>query len=102
MFERVRVHFIGTEKSPNDPIGQNVLPPAARLGFSGISEHPQRVPYADVLSHLARLNETMLSLCVVPAILWSSGFGKGGRAPARVSVKCGAGAFHIAQQILIN
>jgi hypothetical protein len=50
---RLRVHFIGTGKSPNDRHGHNVLPIAFRLGISDIvSEHPSRMPYLDVLVHL--------------------------------------------------
>jgi hypothetical protein len=52
---RLRVHFIGTGKSPNDVNGHNVLPIASRLGISGlVSEHPHRMAYLDVLVHLTR------------------------------------------------
>jgi hypothetical protein len=52
---RLRVHFIGTGKSPNDPNGYNVLPIASRLGISDlISEHPHRMAYLNVLVHLRR------------------------------------------------
>jgi hypothetical protein len=50
---RLRVHFIGTGKSPNDPNGYNVLPAASRFGVADmISEHPHRMAYLDVLVHL--------------------------------------------------
>jgi hypothetical protein len=52
---RLRVHFIGTGKSPNDPNGYNVVPIASRLGVSDlVSEHPHRMAYLDVLVHLTR------------------------------------------------
>jgi hypothetical protein len=61
VFERLRVHFIGTGKSPNDPVGYNILPRAASLDLAGtISEHPQRVPYADVLRYLARASAILI------------------------------------------
>jgi hypothetical protein len=52
---RLRVHFIGTGKAPNDPNGHNVLPIASRVGISElITEHPHRMAYLDVLVHLTR------------------------------------------------
>jgi hypothetical protein len=52
---RLRVHFIGTGKSPNDTNGHNVLPMASRFGISTlVSEHPHRMAYLDVLVHLTR------------------------------------------------
>jgi hypothetical protein len=52
---RLRIHFIGTGKSPNDLNGHNVLPIASRLGLSDlVSEHPHRMAYLDVLVHLTR------------------------------------------------
>ncbi|SFV32710.1 hypothetical protein [Hyphomicrobium facile] len=50
---RLRVHFIGTGKSPNDPNGHAVLPVASRLGLGDVvTEHPHRMAYLDVLVHL--------------------------------------------------
>jgi hypothetical protein len=61
VFERMRVHFIGTGKSPNDAFGHNILPRAASLGLAGtISEHPQRVPYADVLRYLTKASAILI------------------------------------------
>lgn len=53
-FASVRFHFIGTGKSPNDPHGHNIKPLAERYGLWGtiVNEHPARIPYLDVLSHL--------------------------------------------------
>jgi hypothetical protein len=59
--QRLRLHFIGTGKSPSDPRGHNVLPVARRLGLSTIvTEHPHRMPYLDVLAHLARADGALI------------------------------------------
>ncbi len=51
----VRFHFIGTGRSPNDPLGHNVLPVAERHGVQNVvTEHPHRMNYIDVLAHLGR------------------------------------------------
>jgi glycosyltransferase involved in cell wall biosynthesis len=50
---RLRLYFVGTGKSPNDPTGFNVLPVAERMGLEQlVHEHPQRMRYLDVLNHL--------------------------------------------------
>ncbi|HUF49050.1 MAG TPA: hypothetical protein VMM93_14635 [Vicinamibacterales bacterium] len=50
---RLRMHFVGTGKSPTDPHGHNVLPYVERFGLGQVVfEHPARVPYVDVLNHL--------------------------------------------------
>ena len=50
---RLRLHFIGTGRSPSDPNGSQVLPDAQeRNGAQYVSEHPHRMGYLDVLSHL--------------------------------------------------
>ena len=53
-FEGVRFHFIGTGQSPNNPTPQ-IQPLAERYGIYGdvVREHPRRIPYLDVLAHLA-------------------------------------------------
>ncbi len=53
-FADVEFHFIGTGKHPNDPQGFNIKPHAERFGLWGrvVFEHPQRIPYLDVLVHL--------------------------------------------------
>ena len=49
----IRVHFIGTGKSPNDATGYNVSLLAEEIGVSDlISEHPHRMAYLDVLVQL--------------------------------------------------
>lgn len=54
LFQGVKIHFIGSGKSPNDPDGYNVRPVAERFGLWGsvVTEHPARIPYLDVLTHL--------------------------------------------------
>jgi hypothetical protein len=53
LMEGLRVHFVGTGKSPNDANGYNVLPYVRRLGLeSWVDETPHRIGYMDVLNHL--------------------------------------------------
>jgi len=53
-FRNVEFYFIGTGKSPNDPDGFNIKPIAEKYGLwqTIVFEHPQRIPYLDVLIHL--------------------------------------------------
>ena len=52
---RLRVHFVGTGSSPDDPHGHRVLPIAEAAGVADmISEHPHRIGYVDTLSHLVK------------------------------------------------
>jgi hypothetical protein len=61
IFSRLRLHFVGTGKSPNNPAGYNVLPRAAKLGLDGtVAEHPQRVPYTDILFHLTKASGILI------------------------------------------
>ena len=58
---RLRLHFIGTGKSPDDRHGYNVRPLAERAGVSSIvSEHPARIPYIDVLRHLTAASAILI------------------------------------------
>jgi hypothetical protein len=54
VFKDVEFHFIGTGKTPNDPIGYNIKPYAEKyyLWQKQIFEYPRRIPYLDVLIHL--------------------------------------------------
>jgi hypothetical protein len=54
VFRGVRIHFVGTGKSPNDRDGYNIRPVAEKYGLWGsvVTEHPARIPYLDVLTHL--------------------------------------------------
>mgnify|MGYP000580512202 FL=1 len=55
VFENIEIHFIGSGKSPNDENGFNVKPYAEKYGLweNQIFEYPKRIPYLDVLVHLA-------------------------------------------------
>jgi len=58
---RLHLHFIGSGKSPGDPSGHNVLPMAKRLSIADVvTEHPQRMAYLDVLTHLARADGILI------------------------------------------
>jgi hypothetical protein len=61
VFSRLRIHFVGTGRSPNDSAGYNILPRAERLGLNGIvTEWPARVPYTDILFHLTRASAILI------------------------------------------
>lgn len=50
---RLRVHFVGTGSSPDDPKGHRVLPRAQAAGVAEmVDEHPHRIGYVDTLNHL--------------------------------------------------
>ena len=58
---RLRVHFVGTGTSPDDPRGHQVLPRARRAGVEKmVSEHPHRIGYVDTLSHLMQSNAVLV------------------------------------------
>lgn len=58
---RLRLHFIGTGRSPMDTQGFNVLPMAARHGVTDlVAEHPHRMGYLDVLSHLTKAHGVLI------------------------------------------
>lgn len=58
---RLRIHFVGTGKSPNDPTGYNVRPQIERAGLSDMAdEHPSRIPYVDVLNHLIHASSNLI------------------------------------------
>lgn len=54
-FANIEFHFIGTGKQPNDPNGYNIKPIAEKYGIWNnlVFEYPARIPYLDVLIHLA-------------------------------------------------
>jgi hypothetical protein len=61
MADRLRLHFIGTGKSPKDPNGHNVVPLAERLGVAdAVTEHPHRMAYLDVLANLMRASGVLI------------------------------------------
>ena len=59
---RLRVHFVGTGSSPDDPRGHQVLPRARSAGVDEmVREHPHRIGYVDTLNHL-ELSDAVLVL----------------------------------------
>jgi hypothetical protein len=58
---RLRVHFVGTGASPDDPNGHRVLPRAAAAGVADmIEEHPHRIGYVDTLNHLEHADAVLV------------------------------------------
>lgn len=61
VMKRLRVHFVGTGTSANDPNGYNVQPQVRRFGLEHwVHEHPNRIGYLDVLNHLAHASATLV------------------------------------------
>ena len=53
LFERVRMHFVGTDYAPADAVRHQVLPLAREMELEDIvTEHPSRVAYLDALQIL--------------------------------------------------
>ena len=54
IFKNVEFHFIGTGKLPDNPLSFNIKPLAEKykLWQTVVFEHPRRIPYLDVLTHL--------------------------------------------------
>jgi hypothetical protein len=58
---RVRVHFVGTGRVPNDAQGHRVLPIAQRIGVTDmVTERPDRIGYVDVLNHLTKADAILV------------------------------------------
>jgi hypothetical protein len=58
---RVRVHFVGTGSSPDDPNGHRVLPRARDAGVADmVDEHPHRIGYVDTLNHLEHCSAVLV------------------------------------------
>jgi hypothetical protein len=58
---RLRLHFIGSGRSPGDLRGHNVAPVAQRLGLSEVvTEHPHRMAYLDVLANLVHAGGVLI------------------------------------------
>lgn len=58
---RLRVHFIGTGKSPDDRVGYNVMPIARGAGVEQmVTEHPHRMGYVAVLRHLVHASAVLV------------------------------------------
>lgn len=58
---RLRVHFVGTGSSPDDPNGHRVLPRARAAGVADmVDEHPHRIGYVDTLNHLEHCSAVLV------------------------------------------
>ena len=58
---RLRVHFVGTGTSPDDPTGFRVMPRACEAGVDNlVDEHPARIGYVDALNHLQLSNAVLV------------------------------------------
>lgn len=58
---RLRVHFVGTGTSPDDPNGHQVLPRAKAVGVTDmVDEHPHRIGYVDTLNHLRQCSAVLV------------------------------------------
>ncbi len=58
---QLRVHFVGTGTSPDDPHGHRVLPRAQAIGVTEmVHEHPQRIGYIDALNHLEKSSAVLV------------------------------------------
>jgi hypothetical protein len=65
--DRLRVHFVGTGRSPDDPQGHQVRQRAALAGVEDmVDEHPQRIGYLDVLNHLTLCDGVLILGSVEP------------------------------------
>jgi hypothetical protein len=53
-FKSIRIHFIGSGSSPNDPNSYNIRKLAEQFNLweTVFFEYPKRIPYFDVLTHL--------------------------------------------------
>ena len=58
---RLKVHFVGTGSSPDDPNGHQVLPRARAVGVEEmVDEHPHRIGYVDTLNHLEHCSAVLV------------------------------------------
>jgi hypothetical protein len=61
MMQRLRIHFVGTGTSPDDPKGHNIQPQVQRFGLEPwVDEHPNRIGYVDVLNHLTHASAILI------------------------------------------
>jgi hypothetical protein len=59
--DKLRVHFVGTGRSVDDPQSHQVMPMAERHGVSSlVDEHPTRISYVDVLAHLQQSSANLI------------------------------------------
>ena len=58
---RLKVHFVGTGRSPDDPQGHRVAPRAQASGVADmVDEHPARIGYVDALNHLSHSDAVLV------------------------------------------
>lgn len=58
---RLKVHFVGTGSSPDDPAGHQVRSHVEQAGVADmVDEHPQRIGYVDTLNHLSRSDAVLV------------------------------------------
>jgi hypothetical protein len=58
---RLKVHFVGTGSSPDDPHGHQVRRRAQQMGIDDmVDEHPRRIGYVDALNHLTRSDAVLV------------------------------------------
>lgn len=58
---KLRVHFVGTGSSPDDPHGHRVLPRARAASVEEmVDEHPHRIGYVDTLNHLMHASAVLV------------------------------------------
>jgi hypothetical protein len=61
VMERLRIHFVGTGTSTNDPNGYSIKPHVQRFGLEHwVEEHPSRIGYVDVLNHLVHASAILI------------------------------------------
>jgi hypothetical protein len=61
LIEQLRIHFVGTGASPDDPKGHNILPLVRRFGLERyVDEKPNRISYIDVLNHLVHASAILI------------------------------------------
>jgi hypothetical protein len=62
LYKNIRIHFIGTGRSPDDAKGFNVRPLAEEftLWQKIVFEYPQRIPYLEVLAHLEKADAVFI------------------------------------------
>jgi hypothetical protein len=63
----LRIHFVGTGTSPNDPEGYNIQPHIRRFALERwVCEHPHRISYVDVLNHLSHASAILILGSIEP------------------------------------
>jgi hypothetical protein len=61
VMQRLRIHFVGTGTSSDNPHGHNIQPYILRFGLERwMYEHPNRIGYVDVLNHLANASAILI------------------------------------------